>query len=247
MDTFSHTSDAQVLSTKEELPRIRNRFGMKCSLLLITIVVGLSGCASSLVYSPSMQLPIQPLKKEQGQTGFGMVMLPQTRPAAIGQKTSIGAEGFLRYGFSNKFSLQTRYWHDLESNTNVYGASISGTYIFDDSNSTTRFGLTCTAAALFNGSSAEGKGGAVIGSVWLPELSSTIRPYCSLGTIIGFNSLSGTRKSWGMGLLMQSGLAWKVSPVWTLNLEGSFIGQMNIYEDISHGIPSLSLAASIAF
>lgn len=152
------------------------KISLKVFVCLLAIAVSLSGCASSLVYSPSMQLPVQPLKKDQGQTGFGMVMLPETRPASVGLKTSIGAEGFLRYAFSNKFSLQGRYWHNLESDNNIYGASIGGTYMFEDSNSTTRFGLTGTTAVLFDGSSAEGGGSALIGSVLLPDFFFGITP-----------------------------------------------------------------------
>ncbi|MBI3259765.1 MAG: hypothetical protein HYZ54_09870 [Ignavibacteriae bacterium] len=214
---------------------------------LYLIVIGLSGCASSLVYSPSMQLPVQPLKKEQGQAGFGIVMLPETRPAAVGQKNSLGAEGFLRYAFSNNFSLQARYWHDLESDNNLYGASLAGTYVFEDSNSATRYGLTCATGVLFNSSSSEGGGTALICSIWLPEFSTGLRPYCSLGAIIGYRHLNTNPKEWGAGLLVQGGIGWKLSSVWTLHLEGSFIGQMNSYDDISHGIPSVSIAASIAF
>lgn len=220
---------------------------LKNSVYFLFLIGVLSGCASSLVYSPSMQPPVQPLKKDQGQAGFGVVLLPQTRPAAAGQKTAVGGEGFLRYAFSNKLSLQGRYWHDLESDNNLYGFSFGGTYILGDSSSSTQYGITCNTAALLDGSSIEGGGTALIGTIWLPEFSTGLRPYCSLGAIIGYRHLNTTPKEWGAGLLVQTGIAWKLTPVWTFHFEGSFVGQMNSYDDISHGIPSFSLGASIAF
>ncbi len=247
MDTLLNRLIHQFLHCKGLPSVIMKRGGILSVFVIIILVGGISGCASSLVYSPSIQLPVQPLKKDQGQAGFGMVLLPETRPSAVGQKTSIGGEGFLRYAFSNKFSLQGRYWHNLESDNNLFGTSISGTYIFGDSSSSTHYGLTCATAALFSGSSVEGGGSSVIGSVWLPKLSADIRPFCSLGAIIGYRHLNTTPKEWGAGLLLQGGLAWSLSQVWTLHFEGSFITQMNFYEDISHGIPSLSVATSITF
>jgi len=195
-----------------------------------------------------MQLPVQPLKKEQSQAGIGLVLLPETRPSPAERKTAIGVEGFLRYGFSNKFSMQVRYWNDIHSSgdANRAGFSFSGTHLLGDSSSKTRFGLTIGSGILLNNYTLEPLGISIIGSMWLPELSNSFRPYCSIGLLTGFH-VSSTFKEWGGGILLQGGFAWNLSQIWTLNLEGSFIGQANFYEDISHGIPSLSLSSTITF
>ena len=113
---------------------------LSISVYLLIAIAELSGC-TSLVYSPSMQLPIQPLKKEQVQAGVGMVLLPETRPLPAEQKTAFGVEGFVRYGFNDKFSMQVRYWNDVHSagDANRAGFSFSGTHLFGDTNSKTPF------------------------------------------------------------------------------------------------------------
>ncbi|MBS1537315.1 MAG: hypothetical protein JST20_06165 [Bacteroidetes bacterium] len=220
---------------------------IRLSLLSVVIISLISGC-TSLVYSPSLQLPIQPLQKEQVQAGVGMVLLPETRPSPAEQKTAFGVEGFVRYGFSDKFSMQIRYWNDVHSagDANRAGFSFSGTHLLGDTNSKTRFGLTIGSGMLLNNYTLEPLGVSVVGSVWLPEMSNNLRPYCSVGILTGFH-VSSTVKEWGAGLLLQGGLAWKLIKIWTLNFEGSFIGQANFYEDISHLIPSFSIASTISF
>ncbi len=223
------------------------KLGAYISAVTLIASIFLSGCVTSLVYSPSMQLPTQPLQKEQGQVGVGMVLLPETRPSIADQKSTLGTEGFIRYAFSNKFSLQARYWNDVYLYDGHYrgGFSGSGTYVFGDSLSNCQYGLTVTVGTSMDNASLTGKGTSVVGSVWLPKLHNDLRPYSSIGIIAGAHS--SDFNEWGGGILLQCGIGWNISRIWSVNLEGTFIGQANFYENISHGIPSLSLATSLTF
>ena len=51
---------------------------------------------------------------------------------------------------------------------------------------------------LLNNYALEPLGVSAVGSVWLPELSKSLRPYASVGILTGFK-VSSSLKTWGAG------------------------------------------------
>jgi hypothetical protein len=83
----------------------------------ILIVLLFAGCSSSLVYSPSLQLDKDQLEKEEVTLSGNLTLLPETRPNSLtlfdteveqGDRTSIGLDGRIGYGFSESFNLEGR-------------------------------------------------------------------------------------------------------------------------------------------
>lgn len=70
-------------------------------IILLFLLVSLSGCVPSLVYSPSINLPPQPLKKDKSQLLGGAGLFPETRPDRVEQKLSAGGELTYRYAEEN--------------------------------------------------------------------------------------------------------------------------------------------------
>jgi hypothetical protein len=200
--------------------------------------IALTGCASSLVYSPSLDLSPTPLKQNQGQLMAAVEMLPETRPAEVRRYATIGLDGTLKYGFSDRLSLQAKNWYDVRRQNGYVrsGISISATYLLSDrSEGNTMFALMPTVAFLFNGKSEDGEGIAFPVVVWLPS-SETMHLYAGLGPAFGGSTFFDHID--GYGLVGNVGVAMNLSRALTLNVELSGGLQVNRSESITHAIAS---------
>ena len=105
-------------------------------IILISLLTELIGCAPSMVYSPSINLPPKPLQKEELQLLGGIGYLPETRPDKTPKKLTLGGETTLRYGFSDFYSMQIKGWYDFSKNLSDYqrwGFAVASTFLFNDS------------------------------------------------------------------------------------------------------------------
>ncbi len=73
----------------------------------------LSSCGS-LVYSPAMMLSKDIAAKEQTQCFVAGAMMPETLPTDTSSALHGGLLGGVRYQFQERFSLQAKYWSDLD-------------------------------------------------------------------------------------------------------------------------------------
>src|ERR1039458_7594892 len=80
----------------------------------LMIACSLVACTNSVVYSPSIQLPVSPLKRDCGQAMLGGEMLPETRPSVTTDKAAGGANALVRYAFSDRLTLQAKGWYALD-------------------------------------------------------------------------------------------------------------------------------------
>jgi hypothetical protein len=195
------------------------------------------GC-SSIVYSPTIDLPARPLKKGQGQFVYGVGMLAETRPKETGKKLDLGHEIFVRYGFGENFSFQEKVWADISEIENKWrgGISASGIFVLNDSTSKFRFGVMPTLAFLFDGKPVEGGGGAVPIILWFPRIE-TFHFYTAMGPAIGLRDAIGKKKpQWGWGIVTNVGFSAVPSSVMSINVEIVGILQVNEYDKIIHFI-----------
>ncbi|MFT6883574.1 MAG: hypothetical protein ACJAVY_002380, partial [Marinoscillum sp.] len=72
------------------------------------------GC-TSIMYSPSLDIPMNPLGKNQVDLQAGVGLFPETRPHEFDDKnTTLAAFGLLSYGITNNFTLSGKAWSDIE-------------------------------------------------------------------------------------------------------------------------------------
>ena len=86
---------------------------------------------SSQVYSPSLNLTTNALKEKQLDLHGGVEMLPETIPAEIESKTTLGVNGQISYGFSNQFNLTAKGWTNIDgiSDELRHGYSLKAQFI----------------------------------------------------------------------------------------------------------------------
>ncbi|MDD4858440.1 MAG: hypothetical protein PHD74_10120, partial [Candidatus Krumholzibacteria bacterium] len=90
--------------------------------------LAITGCTQSMIYSPSVNLPPEPLKEGQVQMFAGVVEMPEVRPQRAPEKTARGIECTARVGAADWLSLQAKAWKDISDNfpsVERYGVSVS--------------------------------------------------------------------------------------------------------------------------
>lgn len=105
-------------------------------IILISLFIGglfLTNCSSSLVYSPSLNLPSRPLVEKEVDLNGGVEIFPETRPEYIESKSknAFGFNGHIGYGFTNEFSMYAKGWFTTENaNYTRTGLALSGVVNF---------------------------------------------------------------------------------------------------------------------
>lgn len=208
-----------------------------CITASIIFILLISGCTPSLVYSPSINLPPEPLNGGQFQITGGVGMLAEARPHRMDAEIALGQDLTIRYSPFDRFTLQIKGWKDISNNLEDQrsGASYTNIILLNDINSTIRIGLVPTGAFLFVNNDLEGGGGAMQLAVWLPKYW-LINSYIALGAGFGIREITDKNNQWGWGYIGNVGIATLIGNHITLNLEISGIKQVNEWENITHYI-----------
>lgn len=77
------------------------------------IALVLTGCSSSMVFSPAVNLPVKTLAKSQVDVQGSVELLPETRPSVINQNVSPGGSLLIGYGLSGKTAVYAKGWLDF--------------------------------------------------------------------------------------------------------------------------------------
>jgi hypothetical protein len=217
------------------------------TLICIVALFSLSSCATSLVYSPSIGLTAESLKKGEIDLNGGLILLPETRPSSIGRNTVLGGEGHISYGFTDKFALQVKGWVDMQIKNQRSGFSLAGIKTIKETNNLRLLIMPKVGCAL-SGNSLDGFG------LELPVIlqydeNTNASIFIGLGAAFGFRGLYKLNKNGGFATgimgednqypfgyagLIHSGLTYKITKNLRLNLEFSSIYQLNIYDKQSH-------------
>jgi hypothetical protein len=226
------------------------------TLVFFIGLVSLSSCATSLIYSPSLGLTKEPLKKGEIDLNGGLLLLPETRPSAVGRNTVLGGEGHIAYGFTNTFALQFKGWADLQINRQRSGFSLAGIKTVDVTDKSTLLFMPKVGGAL-SGNSIDGFGVELPVILQFKENANTSF-FIGLGGAFGFRGFYKLNKNgafstgitgennqypFGFGALIHSGLIYKLTNNLRLNVELSGIYQLNTFDKQSHFLfaPSFSI------
>lgn len=226
---------------------------IKICFVITTALI--SSCSSSLVYSPSINLPNQPLKEKEIDLIGGFELLPETRQKAIqGNPTTMGLNGQVSYGFSDKFNMSLKGWLDIENrlNSTRSGFALNGQFINQISSDSRTILLPRIGIAL-GGNTISGYGfGASF--IYQKNFIQNFSWYGGIGFLWGFknlekevNSLNERNLPMGIGIIGNLGLSWQFYNKLRLNLELSPVYQVNIFDKNSQLLlsPSISIGYTI--
>ena len=213
---------------------------MKYFIGSLLIITGLCGCGT--IYSPTLNLPHEPLLKNEGQLTGTIGALPQQGAGDLGAAAS--GEGQISYAFSDRFSLQGKAWSQLSElyNRNYNGGtSIAATYVLSPNNASLPFAVIGSSSMLIDGRDIKANGGSLQLAAWLPVIG-IFRPYAALGG--GMMVADFQSRNWGYGAIMNAGTSIKFSDNFHINFEVFGILQRYLqYSTISGFLaPSLSLS-----
>jgi len=219
-------------------------------ILLITVLVGtLTGCSRSLVYSPSINLTNKTLKAKEVDLQGGVELMPETRPIALlGNQTTLGLNGQLSYGFSDKFNLTIKGWVDVEGRENLYrsGYSLAGQFVKTISEDSRLIVLPRIGIGL-SGNIISGYGLGT-SAIYQKSINQNLSWYGGAGLLWGFrylgtdlNAQNEEKIPMGIGLMGSMGVGWQLSDGLRLNCEINPIYQINTFDENSQILVSPSI------
>jgi hypothetical protein len=207
------------------------------------LLMCLTGCTRSMVFSPSLNLPSDPTKNSLQLYG-GASMLAETRPREVNRSASLGVDGFVRFGASDRVSLQVKSWEALRNVDEHRRTGISaGALVRLGNNSADwAWGLMTQGGFVFAGGGTEGGGIAMSGVLWMPRFL-FLRPYSAFGLAWGQRN----SEEWGWGLISNLGVNSIFLKHFTVNAEISPVYESNRYDRYRRLILSPSVGLSIQF
>lgn len=224
---------------------------MKNGLTLLLILLYLSSCSPSLVYSPSFNLEHKKFEEKELDVSGGVELLPETRPEETSNNFSLGYQARLRYAFTDKLVLGVKTWGDVEGTFNRFrsGYSLSGQRFFALSERERILIIPKVGIAM---SDNEVLGyGVNLSFLYQYQFHANFSVYTGAGFIWGFydlerasNSEMESRYPMGYGINTNLGIAYRFNPKLRLNAELNPVYQINSFDQVSNLIlaPSLSLA-----
>ncbi len=229
---------------------------MKIILLLLALII--TSCSSSLVYSPSLQLDKEQLDEGEVSVTGSVTMLPETRPTSLRdlrdleespQKTSLGFDGRIGYGFSESFNLEGRFWIDMDRLSGKRGGlALASAYYLNEDDRLSYF-LKPTIGIVIDNGQYEGLGYELpIGLVY--DITDSFYNYTSVGIAYGVRDGSvqqnGNREI-GVGILGHIGFGYEFNDLACFKAELTPIQQLNFYDDTKYFIISGTLGLSLNF
>lgn len=225
----------------------------KLIVLLFLLVGGLflTNCSSSLVYSPSMNLPQRPLAEKEVDLNGGVELFPETRPESIEskEKNAFGFNGQLGYGFTNDFSMYAKGWLTYENvGYNRTGFALSGVINFPI-NENSRYMIIPRVGMALERNEINGFGASTM-FVYQSNISEKFSFTSGGGLSWGYNDLY--KKStdnfelkfpFGYGLQGNVGLTYQIFENLRCNLEVNPLYQINTFDSKQNFVvaPNISL------
>ncbi len=227
-------------------------------IILVSLFIGgvfLTNCSSSLVYSPSLNLPQQPLAEKEVDLNAGVEMLPETRPdfTSSKDKSTFGLNGHIGYGFTNKFNMYAKGWITKNDNNSYRsGFSMNGTFNFKiDDNS--RYMLLPRIGILLDNQNISGYGASCL-LIYQSKIIENLSFNSGGGVIWGYKNLFETTNSIGerkisMGFAIQgnAGVIYQISENIRCNLEINPLYQINTFDNKQNFVISPNISLGYTF
>lgn len=221
---------------------------MKKLSLILSLATMLS-CSKSLVYSPSVNLPHQPLKEKEIDLQGGIGWFPETRPEELsGKQSTLGLDGQIGYGFSDRFNLSIKGWVDVEGRESLIrsGYSLNAQFI-QEINSNSGIIILPRIGIALNGDEISGYGLAA-SALYQRNIRDGLSWYGGPGLLWGFRYLEKDRNQdgeeklpMGIGILGNLGIAWQFVDGLRINCELNPVYQINTFDQNSQFIVSPSI------
>ena len=183
-------------------------------------------------------MPFSPLKEREIDLQGGIELLPEARAENLGGKqTTMGINGKIGYGFSNKFNMSLKGWVDIEGRENLVrlGYSITGQFL-KHLNEKSRIIVIPRIGMALNGDKISGYGIAT-SILYQKEFNEKLGYYVGGGLIWGFKdfekgkNLDGEyRVPMGIGVVGNLGLTKILTKELRLNIELNPIYQINTFD-----------------
>lgn len=207
---------------------------------IVLMWIMFSGC-SSLLYSPSVGLPINPLRNGDFDLNGGVEMFPETAPDDIMTETSAGATLQIGYGLSDKNSLHLRGWFSSAEEESRGGISlhlISQLKNFENAN----LYFIPKIGYAFDGF-AHGIG-FELPIIYQYRFNDKFSMFGGLGGAYG-TELDDVSRGWG--ITSHLGAGFQLSENLRLNMELTGVYQNNSSDDVRHFIISPAIGLGYTF
>jgi len=209
------------------------------------IVIGLmcftiSSC-SSLIYSPSIGLPVNPLKKGDVDIQGAFELFPETAPNEVMKKTTSGASLQIGYGFSDKNSLNLKGWISStgEGRGGISLHLISQLKKFESARLYIIPKIGVALSAFSSGIGFE------LPLVYQYSFNSDFSAFGGFGAVYGAETSDS--ELWGWGVTSHLGVGIKLSENLRLHTELTGVYQNNQFDDVSHFIISPTIGLGYTF
>lgn len=202
---------------------------------------------TSLVYDPALGLPSEPMRKEALHAGAGAALFPHAEPYLAGRDFEVGGEAMVRYAFSDRFTMQAK-WFRAHSRQNTedgeqirvqQGVNLYGILRANSMNDAVPWALIPAYSFIFDNRTLEGQGGALWFAIW-PWTNNSFSTYFAAAPAIGFHpDLFG---DWEWGMLLNAGEVIRLSKYFDLNIEAAMSMQYDTYGESFQVLPAPSLS-----
>lgn len=243
-------------------------FSLSTRLLSVLLLLALTSCSQSLVYSPALHLSERQLQAQQVELKASVGMLPETRPLENLDKATLGTTIELGYGFTDAFNLALSGWKAW-----IYKRDSDGTFTFKsgenaiatyaanrgglalssrislNTNSEYNIVLYPRAALLLDENEINGYGFA-IPIVVLKPFSKAVYSYAGVGIAYGIKKFGNESNSQGKsvlphgyGIIGHIGIGWNIIDQLRLTGEVNPVYQLNSFDNTNNAVvvPSISV------
>lgn len=189
----------------------------KMKIIIVLIIMIIVTSCTSLVYSPSINLP-EKIKKDETKIIAGYESLPSTS-----EYIDNGLIAAVQHSYSDRFCMQVKYWSDFNTYSNdknyLHGASINSYFLLNDTNSSYKLYLVPTVGiSLKDNIINMGVIGSYLG-IQTPQFY-FLKPYAALGFLYGRTDLDINRY-FGFGAITNIGTNIHIYKNLNLNIEYS--------------------------
>ncbi|MCX6154209.1 MAG: hypothetical protein NT007_08615 [Candidatus Kapabacteria bacterium] len=221
------------------------------SLNIIICVILLNSCAG-YIYSPTINLPPEPMKKGETHISAAFETMPKVNADWYHRTTNavwVGA----KYAIDNNVTLQGRFWTNLPFTSddlnglpikyhifNYTGFSLSSIIMLKKSE-TLSYAIIPAYSQVFDMGVSKGQAFALYFAAWLPQFY-ILKPYTSFGT--GYGSGHFLKNQDGFGLSYHLGFNSEIIKNLNLVFESYLLWQRNMNANVNELIPGISTGLS---
>lgn len=189
------------------------------SLLFFLAPFVVAGCAQTI--NPYLMLPGAPLQQDEVQVQVGVAGMPAVSTFWPG--VNAGELALVRYGVSDKLSLQASTWTNSTPGFSPVGFSLQGIALLSPRTQPWRFALVPTLSVMNSGIQLNGWGTGLALATWTPTVLGA-HPYLGLGALAGAANSNSSNGGYdvGFGGTADAGFEYDIFDHLSLNAEWSF-------------------------